>query len=484
MKLAAKFALTFLLVMGTVLSLDGLVVLKREEALFANDMRSDARLLGEALAGTLRRVWQSSGEQTVLDLVREANRSEHQVRIRWVWLNAPPGDAFAAHVSQGELAALATDMSIAHFEGIEGERQYLYTYVPVIETGVRLGVLELAESFVERDRYVRTTERKVLALVAIMIALSTGSAMLIGSWFVGRPVRALTVGTSRIASGDLDARVDVHQHDEFGKLARDVNTMCESLAQARTQILAEASARVQALEQLRHADRLRTVGQLTAGIAHELGTPLNVVWARAKMIAEGEVTGSEVKNNAEIIVKESARITRIIRQLLDFARPRTPTKTRLDLCQILEHTLHLLEPIARKRGVILDLEASDRVLVDADGDQIQQVLSNLVLNAVQAMPQGGTVSIGLQTRRARRPGDLAGSESEYAHVSVRDVGAGIPSENIDRVFDPFFTTKDVGEGTGLGLSVALGMIQEHRGWIDVESKLGKGSCFTVYLPLE
>ena len=483
MKLATKFALTFMLVMATVLSLDGLVVLRREEALFADDMRGDARLLGEALAGTLRRAWQSSGEQVVRDLVRDANKNEHQVRIRWVLLDAPHGDDSEPRVAPGELATLAATTKIAHFEGAEGGEKYLYTYAPVVTNGEHIGALELAESFVQRDRYVQTTEKRVFVVAAIMIALSTGAAMLIGVWFIGRPVRVLSNATSRIASGDLNAKVDIHQHDELGTLSQNINAMCDSLARARTEILAETSARVQAVEQLRQADRLRTVGQLTAGIAHELGTPLNVVGARAKMIADGEVTGSDVKDNAEIIVKESARITKIIRQLLDFARPHKPTKTQLDLQQIMEHTLHLLEPTARNRGVILDSEATEPVFVEADGDQIQQVLSNLVLNAVQAMPKGGAVSVRLQTRRVRPPVELRGPEAEYASLSVRDSGAGIPRESIERVFEPFFTTKEVGEGTGLGLSVALGMIKEHGGWIEVESRVGEGSCFTVNLPL-
>ncbi len=483
MRLAAKFALTILLVMATVLSLNGLVMLQREQALFASDMRSDSRLLGEALAGALQRVWQSSGEKTVLELVRGANKSEHQVRIRWVWLDAPPGDEFEPHVGSRDLQTLSPSTKIADFEGAEGGNKYLYTYALVTTNGEHTGALELAESFGARDRYVRATKKSVLVLAAIMIGLSTGSAMLLGVWFVGRPVRMLSNAASRIASGDLSARVHIRQSDELGTLAENVNTMCDCLALARAEILAETSARVQVVEQLRQADRLRTVGQLTAGIAHELGTPLNVVWARAKMIADGEVVGMDVRDNAEIIVKESARITRIIRQLLDFARPHKPTKTQLDLRRIVEHTLHLLEPTARKRGVTLDSAVTESVLAEADGDQIQQVLSNLLLNAMQAMPRGGPISVRLHTRCVRPPAGLGDLEAQYACLSVHDAGAGIPPENLERVFEPFFTTKDVGEGTGLGLSIALGMIKEHGGWIEVESKVGEGSCFSIYLPL-
>lgn len=483
MKLAAKFALTFLVVMTVVLSLNGYTVVEREEDLFVSDMKQDDRLIGEVFAAILRQAWQYSGEAEVLDLVRKADKSERHVRIRWTWLEAPSGSPFAPRVGRDQLEPLLQGSECTQLEISVKGIEYLFTYLPVVHHNGRSGVLELSESMAQRNQYTRTTIRRTAALTGTMILLSAGFASLIGFWFVGRPARRLAESTRRVASGDFSARLNIHQHDELGQLAREVDIMCERLAEAHARISAENSGRIQALEQLRHSDRLRTVGQLTSGIAHELGTPLNVVWARAKMIAGGEVSGQETKDCANIIVEQSARITKIIRQLLDFARPRSPMKTQLDLLQIVRQTISLLEPTARKGNVSMTVATrTGPIFVQADGDQLQQVLSNLILNAIQAMPKGGTLTIGTEIRRIRPPADQGGDEADFIALWVGDEGVGIPIDDIPRVFDPFFTTKEVGEGTGLGLSVALGMIKEHGGWIDVDSKPKQGTCFTVYLP--
>jgi signal transduction histidine kinase len=226
-----------------------------------------------------------------------------------------------------------------------------------------------------------------------------------------------------------------------------------------------------------------TVGKLASGIAHELGTPLNVVAGRARMIMEPDVTPEEVQNNARIVVEQSERMTRIIRQLLDFARRRGPQKAPCNLAQVARQTVSLLRPLAEKRGVQAAVLAPDDLAdVEADGSQIQQVLTNLVVNAVHAMDKGGTVTVTLTDEDATPPPDHGGVRARWLRVDVADSGKGIAPEHLSHIFEPFFTTKDVGEGTGLGLSVAYGMVREHGGWIAVRSQLGQGSTFSVYLP--
>jgi len=483
MKLSLKFTLTFLIGMGAVLAIFSYLRIQREIALFESDSRKDQEAMGRDLAAAVVRIWHLSGEANALAFVDETNVTKSEVLIRWVPPDETiPGDAMN-EVRPEKLKALAQSNDVLS-QAVELEgRPHLRTYVSVSTEGRWLGTLELAESMEGARAYVRFSLLRTVISTSIIVVVTGLLAVLLGVWFVARPVRTLVTRARQIADGDFSGYLALRQSDELGDLAKEINAMSTHLADANRSIATETTARIQAIEQLRHADRLRTVGQLTSGIAHELGTPLNVVWARAQMIAGGEVAGSEVQENAAIIVQESARITKIIRQLLDFARPRKPTKTRLDLRQIVEHTLDLLQPTAKKRGVTLASDVAGPVVVEADGDQVQQVLSNLVLNAVQAMPKGGPVSVGLQIGRVRPPAKPEGPEAEYASLTVRDAGDGIPFEDIERVFEPFFTTKGVGEGTGLGLSVALGMIKEHGGWIGVESRLGEGSCFTVYLPL-
>jgi len=485
MKLAIKFVLMLLAVITVLSTGYGVLVLRREQDSFDSDMRRDDRLIAKILGATLRRTCITDGEPMVIAQVAEADKSESHVRVRWVHLEAQPGDPFAPRVASSRLAPLLRSEGLVQLEESGGRDGYLFTYLPVCGEGDRTRVLELAESLDDMETYTTQSLVLVVLLTATKIALTTVFAFLIGIWFVGRPVRRLVESSRRVASGDFSVRLEIHQRDELGLLAREVNVMCERLSEARARLEVETLTRIQAVEQLRHADRLRTVGQLTSGIAHELGTPLNVVMARAKMIAGGEVAAAEAKDSAQIIVNQSIRITKIIRQLLDFARPPLPARAKVDLTQIVRLTIGLLEPTARKSRVVLtSADNSPPSFVQADADQIQQVLSNLILNAIQAMSKGGTVTISLDHLRARPPDDPGGTEREFAAIVVRDQGVGIAGADLQRVFEPFYTTKDIGEGTGLGLSVALGMIKEHSGWIGVESEPSRGACFTVYLPRE
>ena len=219
---------------------------------------------------------------------------------------------------------------------------------------------------------------------------------------------------------------------------------------------------------------------LASGVAHELGTPLNVVAARAKMIASGDTTPAETTEYAQIIADAAGRMTKIIRQLLTFARRKATSKARCDLRRIASETIELLRPIAEKANVHIRLYETDvPPVAEVDGDAMQQVLTNLFVNAIHALPSGGAVDVefSYETRPTSRehPG-------RHLVIRVRDDGAGITPEDQAHIFEPFFTTKEVGQGTGLGLSVTHGIVADHGGFIEVASELGKGSVFAVHLP--
>jgi two-component system NtrC family sensor kinase len=258
--------------------------------------------------------------------------------------------------------------------------------------------------------------------------------------------------------------------------------MCERLVAANARAEAEMQARAAMLEQLRHADRLMTVGKLASGIAHELGTPLNVIEARATMIVDGETTPDESVACARVVVRSVERMTRIIRQLLAFARPSTLQRSRCDVTLLAQRTVELLQPLAGKRSVLLRVAGLSPAFAEADAGQVEQALTNVIMNAAQAMNRPGTVDVIIDRIRARSPADLGGAEGQYLRISVHDEGHGIASEHLPRIFEPFFTTKDVGDGTGLGLAVTYGIIREHGGWIAVASELERGTTFTIHLP--
>jgi signal transduction histidine kinase len=175
-------------------------------------------------------------------------------------------------------------------------------------------------------------------------------------------------------------------------------------------------------------------------------------------------------------------MTRIIRQLLTFARTGKPEKSRCDVAVVARRTVELLEPLARKREVAVRVDASGTVFAEVDAGQIEQAITNLTMNATQATERGGAVEVVVDRARAKPPADHGGQEGEYVRIQVRDHGQGIAPEHLLRLFEPFFTTKDVGEGTGLGLAVSYGIVREHGGWIGVESEVGHGTTFTIHLP--
>ncbi len=481
MKLARKLVVAFLLVVCAVFAVYAANRVDREIRLFETDMQRDAKVLGRALSAAMIEVWKADGEASALRIVALADAQSKDVKIRWVWLEgADPGQG--AQLTPAELDAILRGREVVRMDSMSSDSSHLYTYVPVPVPASRRGALELRESLREERAYIRSTIVNTVLVTAVLVATFGLVAMLLGMWFVGRPIHGLIEQARRVGTGDLSKRLDVRQGDEIGELAAEMNVMCDRLADANDKVAVATQAKLAALDQLRHAERLSTVGKLASGIAHELGTPLNVISGRAKMIAAGELSGDEIPHSSRIIAEQSERMATIIRQLLDFARRRHASKAPRDLRQTARTTLVLLQTLADKRRVELGLAEGDELVVEVDEGQIQQALTNLVVNGIQAMDAGGHLTVSIAPARVTPPADLGGAEDDYARISVRDEGVGIPADVLAHVFEPFFTTKGVGEGTGLGLSVTYGIAHEHGGWVVAESEPGKGSMFSIYLP--
>lgn len=223
-------------------------------------------------------------------------------------------------------------------------------------------------------------------------------------------------------------------------------------------------------ERLRQTERLAELGTLASGMAHEIGTPMNIILGRAEYLMR-RTQEEATRKGLETIVAQVERITRIMNQLLTFARRRPSEPRAIDLRGIIEDTLEVLQDrLARHHIKVEQVFEDDVVTVQADADHMSQVLLNLVINAVHAMPGGGVLGVGL--KRVDRG----------VSVTVSDTGHGIDPQHLSKIFDPFFTTKEVGKGTGLGLTVVHGIVQEHGGAIDVESLPGRGTTFTLTLP--
>ncbi len=441
-------------------------------------------MIGRIVRSAMVDEWETNGQRAAVALVRKAREGDGRTDLRWVALYQVVDEYVQPHAKLEELAPLLIDREVVVHALDRAGNPSIYTYLAVRAHGSLVGALEVGESLDEVNALVHAAivdglwQVGAMSLACAVVATSLGIAL------VGRPVRRLIEKARRIGAGRLDAPLVLRRDDELGELAREMNAMCERLRDAQARVEGETAERIRAIEQLRHADRLATVGKLASGIAHELGTPLNVCAGRAKLIQQGDARGDDAASGARIIVEQVDRMANIIRQLLDFSRRQDAPKTESDLAAAASATVSMLAPLAAKRRIDLRLAGADGPGLSAivNVGQLQQALANLVVNAIQAMPDGGSIEVSVASERLRPPADVGGDAADYACVAVRDTGPGIPADRVRRIFEPFFTTKGVGEGTGLGLSIAWGIVRDQGGWIAVDSVEGQGACFRVYLP--
>jgi len=365
------------------------------------------------------------------------------------------------------------------------ERAYEILYTPLIIRDAEAGFIGVVSS----SEYIASSLTTNRNTFSIIFTLGTGAVILLGyllAQHIARPILQLRSMSQAVAGGDLERSSGLQRTDEIGELANAFDIMTLRLrerteetarlykeAVQRAKELAEMNARLQATQaQLVQSEKLASVGQLTAGIVHDVKNPLAVIKGLAEELAEEGELDEFAVDGLETIRDSASKANTIVSDLLKFARQSTPELQTRDMSATLESVFRLTEYLIRKGNVTLvpDLPLTS-VMATYDAQQIEQVLINLVTNAVQAMPDGGTLDVSLK------------EHDENLVITFRDSGVGIPEENIVRIFDPFFTTKPEGEGTGLGLSVSYGIVSRHRGLIEVESEIGIGTTFIVSLPL-
>jgi signal transduction histidine kinase len=348
------------------------------------------------------------------------------------------------------------------------------------------------------DDEVAATARRIFPLfLGVVIFVAVGVLLALRAT-VTLPLRRLLEGIDAVGKGDLSRVLLAERDDEIGTLAGRFNAMTGSLREAREEGERAVQARLALETRLRQAEKLATIGQMAAEIAHEVGTPLNVIGGRARALGKGPRAGdpAEVMRNAGIIAGEVDRITKIIRQVLDFSRQRGPTVTSVRLGAVVTEALAFLDETITRQGIAAEVHLPPALPdVPGDPDQIQQVCLNLLMNAIHAMPDGGRLRVAAQRVTRRKEGlDLA-APADYAMLEIADTGPGVPVADRSKIFEPFFTTKDEGQGTGLGLAVSHGIVKDHDGWIEVDSPapppkgsgtpgpvVGPGAVFRVFLP--
>jgi signal transduction histidine kinase len=465
-KLALKMMAAFMAAIVLLLTVHTYLTVQRDIDLFDREMKREAHLLGSFLAWHIAEIWSVDGFERASKLIEDVNEVDDRVHFRWVWLDALPADPYAPQASQEELAPVRKGEEVV-FRGRDLEnRECLFTYVPVDLESERLAALEVEQSLSPMRDYAKTTVIRKILLVVIMLLICSLLVFWLGASMVGRPVQSLVDQARRIAAGDLT-----------GEMSRS--------REAQRRLAAETSRRIAAIEQLHHTERLATVGKLASGLAHELGTPLNVVSGRAQMIAAQDLSAAEIVQYAQIVREQADRMTGIVQQLLAYSRRHTPRKTRTDLNGCVDRVLTVLRQMAEEKGIRFKVLGKDlQYEVNADSTQIEQVLTNLVMNSIQAMPRGGSVEVSVGKERVTSPRDKGGKAEAYLCLRVRDEGEGISKEALEHIFEPFYTTKGSSQGTGLGLSIVQDIVQDHGGWIVAESESGRGACFSIYLPME
>ena len=371
----------------------------------------------------------------------------------------------------------------------EDVRIFAETLALAVSRNVRWGrtTNELKELLMERE-YRDAIREKVLSRL-VVLGLFVLSIFALTRWSIARPIQALIAGARAVGRGDLTQRIELTRRDEIGQLAEEFNRMAESLQAAQAQIVAEGQARLELERQVQQAQKLAAVGMLAAEVAHEIGTPLNIISGRAEVLER--VVGREhpERRHLEVILKQIVRISDIIRALLDYTRPRRPTIRAEALVPIIGRVVDLLLERSRHRGVLIvvDLPAGlPQVL--GDPDQLQQLFLNLLLNALDASPAGETVRVTTGPHPVLPAEGQAGIvrgkvDGPCLPIHVRDAGKGMTAEQLDHAFEPFFSTKARGHGTGLGLPIVEEIVRAHWGEIEMLSIPGRGTEVIVRLPL-
>jgi len=461
MKVVTKYTLVLAAALMVALSLLAFYRVDHDRARFVQDKEVDHRVVGRMLQAGVADIWLDAHDPELATrqtrgLVKRANENDGAIRFEWIPAPGATGEA----------------------QGIEGHE--FVSRFPVRVKGEAVGVVIGREPLDAIDRLVNADLALTMIEIGLIVVIGLVVSLLLGRWLVGRPINRLVQQARQIGRRDFTGEIAVRRSDELGELATEMKAMSDELSGALATIAVETEARVRAVEQLRHSDRLSTVGKLAAGIAHELGTPLSIVGGHAQMIAGREVTGDAALQSAEAIDREVTRMGKIVRQLLDFARRKGPEGTTCEPAEVAQRCVSLLSPMLDRGHVRCELAAAEpeaRALIDEDS--LQQVITNLLLNAIQAMPSGGQLAVRISRTQSAAPESTA-EPSPCVRIEIRDTGTGMAPEVRAHLFEPFFTTKQPGEGTGLGLAVVYGIVSDHRGWITVDTS-DRGTKFSVYL---
>jgi len=365
--------------------------------------------------------------------------------------------------------------------GIAADGGMLIRSVQVIRNGEQVGRAGLILSLADEQYRIKRTRRLLMSYFALDFILLLGLGAFVLSKIVVAPVNRLLSATEKITDGVYGHQLKVTGSLELARLADSFNAMSSTLEQKQYEVTSHVAMLEQvnrdlqlAREEAVRSEKMASVGLLAAGTAHEIGTPLASVMGYAEILSQ-ELENNPVQTDYLARIMDSCgRIDRIVKGLLEYARPKQAVCEEVNLLQLVRQTVELLQHQGMFKGVQGAVTSEGQISnLMLDPHQLQQVLINLLINASDAMPNGGSLRLVVRQE----------PEKNMQLLEVWDTGSGIAPQNLGKLFDPFFTTKDPGKGTGLGLAISARIIESFGGKITVQSSLGKGSCFVIHLPV-
>ncbi|MBI4538922.1 MAG: HAMP domain-containing protein [Gemmatimonadetes bacterium] len=493
MKLGTRLLLPLLVAVALVMSLYGAWALRQRQTTLVAEARRETRAYATALGLALESAFRDPDLKDVQQII---DRISREPKIYGVLVYGPDGRSLFVSdplggtepPPAGVLRRVLARGDTASFEReIDGQRVYSVLHAVRAADGAVVAAFEVAQplAFVEAEK-ARTSQRFLLNTFTLLAAVT-----ILILWLVRRsitsPLERFVTAAQALGRGDLAHRIrEDAGAGELALLAGELNRMANRLEGARSKLVQEAEERIALERRLRETERLAAVGNLAAGLAHEIASPLHVIRGRAEMLLRRDGLPEAQARNLRIIVEQIGRITVIVRNLLDFARRREPRIEALDLGLVLEGVAEFVESEFARTGVRLDWEGPRALATRGDPHLLHQVFMNLLLNARQALDDTeGERRVVIRTRMAGEA-EVVGESRETAPavvVEVEDTGPGIPGEVLPHIFEPFFTTKPGGVGTGLGLAVARSIVEEHGGSLEAENVHGEGGArFRVTLP--
>lgn len=494
-KLSSRLLLPLLVAVAAVMTLSaGWSLVERQRTLVAEGRR-ETRAFAVALGLALEPAFRNRDRTDVQQIIDQISREPKVYGVlvydaagHPLFASAPV--RLADSLPSARVRAVVTSGSETAMQRRIGEQEVYALLRPVLDQRDRaVGAFEVAQplSFIAREQ-ARITLRFVASTLLLL-----GAVTFLLHWLVRRliaePLTRLVGGVRALGRGELTYRIsEDFAGVELSEVALEFNRMAGHLAEAQQRLLSETAERVELERRLRQTEKLAAVGRLAAGLAHEIGAPLHVVRGRAETMLRREAEPEVRRRNLGIIVEQIGRITLIVRNLLEFSRRREPLVQKVDLVAVTERVLELLEGEFARASICVVRSEDAPPPVRGDPHLLHQVVLNVVLNAVQALESvQGERELRIRFGAAAMPGVHSGDYVEGVLLEVEDTGPGIPRDVLPQIFEPFFTTKIGGHGTGLGLAVAAGIVEEHGGGIEaanVEARdgAGRGAVFRVLLP--